>query len=109
MSTASGDEYLVAAEAPARIAVVEPVPVARTQWPFVLVVLLGLGGLVFVALGALERGVLGLIVAVGLAGLLRLVLPTRTAGLLVSRSRIVDVASLAVLAAGLAATLLLLK
>jgi len=47
--------------------------------------------------------------AVGLAAGLRLVLPTRTAGWLTSRSRVLDAVVFAALAAGLAATLFLLK
>jgi hypothetical protein len=106
MSTASGDDYLVAPELPARVAVPET---RVTQWPFLLVVVVGLGGLALIALGRLQQGVVGLAVAVGLAALLRLLLPERTAGWLVSRHRLLDVAALAVMALALVATVFLLK
>ena len=106
MSTASGDDYLVAGESPALVVVPEP---RVSQWPFLLVTLVGLSGLAFIALGRLQQGVLGLLLAVALASALRLVLPTRTAGWLTSRSRVVDAAGFAALAVGLAATLFLLK
>ena len=106
MSTASGDDYLVTPEAPALVTLPET---RVTQWPFWLVTMVGIVGLGLIALGQAQQGILGLVVAMGLAGVLRLVLPTRNAGWLVSRSRGIDVAGFAVLAAGLAATLFLLK
>lgn len=106
MSTASGDDYLVTPDTTA----VVTVPESRvTQWPFWLVTAVGIVGLGLIAVGRLQQGILGLVVAVGLSAMLRLVLPTRTAGWLVSRSRIVDAAAFATLAAGLAATLFLLN
>lgn len=57
-------------------------------------------------LGAVDRWRVGAVVlgaAVGLAAALRLLLPARRAGLLVVRSRRLDVAVLLVLAAGLVA------
>ena len=106
MSTASGDDYLVAAESPALVVVPER---RVTQWPFLLVTLVGSAGLALIAVGRLQQGILGLLMAVGLAAGLRLVLPTRTAGWLTSRSRVRDAVAFAALAAGLAATLFLLK
>lgn len=106
MSTASGDEYLVAAEAPALISVPEP---RVTQWPFFTVVAVGLVGLALIAVGRLQEGIVGLVIAMGLAATLRMVLPPRVAGWLTSRRRTVDAAGFAALAAGLAATLYLLK
>lgn len=111
MSTAPGDDYLVvdttallgaADSAPARPA--DP----PAQWPFLLVALVGLVGLVFIATGSLLQGLNGLIVTMSLAALLRLVLPTRTAGWLASRGRVFDAAGFAVLALGLAAATVLL-
>lgn len=110
MSTASGDEYLVAAVAPATV--VEPVvvtPVKSRRWPFLVVLTLGLLGLALIATGLLQQGVVGLILAFGLAALLRLVLPGRSAGLLASRTRVLDACGFAALAAAMAATLLLIK
>ena len=106
MSTASGDDYLVAGESPALVVVPEP---RATQWPFLLVTLVGFSGLALIGVGRLQQGILGLLMAVGLAAGLRLVLPTRTAGWLTSRSRVLDAAAFAALAVGLAATLYLLK
>ena len=106
MSTASGDDYLVAPDLPARVAVPET---RATQWPFFLVVVVGLLGLALIAVGQLQQGVVGLAVAVGLAALLRLVLPERSAGWLVSRRRSLDVVGFAVIAAALIATVFLLK
>ncbi len=105
MSTASGDDYLVVGESPAVVSI----PETRTwQWPFLLVVGVGLLALGLIATGRLQQGVLVMAVAVGLAGLLRLVLPARTAGWLVSRSRTLDAALSFALAAALAATVYLL-
>ena len=106
MSTASGDEYLVAADTPALVAVPEP---RVTQWPFYTVVAVGLVGLGLIAIGRLQQGIVGLVIAMGLAATLRMVLPMRATGWLASRSRTVDAAAFAALAAGLAATLYLLK
>lgn len=114
MSTASGDEYLVA-ESAARLVTAEiSAPAAiddgdpAGQWPFLIVGLVGLVGLVLIASGSLLRGLSGLTVAMALAGMLRLVLPARTAGWLSSRSRMLDVAGFTVLACALGAVTLLL-
>lgn len=106
MSTASGDEYLVAPDSPTLVAVGES---RATQWPFFLVAVLALAGLGLIAVGRVQQGIAGLVVAFGLAAVLRLVLPARTAGWLASRSRGIDSAAFAVLAAGLAATVYLIK
>ncbi len=115
MSAASGDEYLVADSA-TLLAVPESVPqsiVAKpptAQWPFLLVAAVALGGLVLIGVGSLQQGLVGMVVAMALAALLRLMLPVTTAGWLTSRSRMVDVAGFALLAAGLGAvTLMLLR
>lgn len=106
MSTASGDDYLVAPELPARVVV----PESRvTQWPFLTVLVVALAGLVLISVGRVQQGVVGLAVALGLAALLRLVLPEHNAGWLVSRQRALDVLGFAALAAALIATVLLLK
>lgn len=106
MSTASGDDYLVAPDLPARVVVPET---RVTQWPFLLVIVVGFAGLGLIALGQLQQGVVGLAVAVGLAALLRLLLPERRAGWLVSRHRALDVLAFAALAIALVSTVFLLK
>ncbi|MGH3423942.1 MAG: DUF3017 domain-containing protein [Nocardioidaceae bacterium] len=70
------------------------------EWP-VGVVLLGIAGSVlWVALDHFRPGVIAFAGSVAAAALLRLLLPTRLAGLLVVRSRVIDVVTLLVLAAG---------
>jgi hypothetical protein len=71
------------------------------EWPLGIVLLGMAAGLVVVASDHFRRGTALFAAAVALAALLRLVLPTRRAGLLVVRSRTVDVGVLAILAAGL--------
>lgn len=67
------------------------------QWP-IFVVLLGVGiALTLVALDYFRRGAVVLAGSVLLAAFLRLLLPDREAGLLVVRSRKVDVAILGVM------------
>lgn len=110
MSTASGDEYLVADSAVLPGEQVRAIPdrAPRLQWPFLLVALLVVAALAFIATGSLAKGVAGLAAAFGLAAGLRLVLPSRTAGWLASRSRTVDTCCLAALAGALAGMLLLI-
>lgn len=72
------------------------------QWP-IIVVLVGVGiALALVALDFFRRGAVVLAGSVLLAAFLRLFLPDREAGLLVVRSRKVDVAVLGTLGALLA-------
>lgn len=72
------------------------------QWP-IIVVLVGVGiALILVSLDYFRRGSVVLAGSVLLAAFLRLLLPDREAGLLVVRSRRVDVAVLGVLGALLA-------
>ena len=72
------------------------------QWP-IIVVLLGVAiALTLVALDYFRRGSIVLAGSVLLAAFLRLLLPDREAGLLVVRSRRVDVAVLGILGALLA-------
>ena len=61
--------------------------------PIVLVLTLGATGIAYSAVVPIHwlRGVLLLAVACGLAGVFRLLLPARQAGLLVVRGRLVDV------------------
>ncbi len=109
MSTA-GEEYAIA-DASLRPVAAAPVRVAKAppgQWPFMLVAGFTVMGLALFTLGATRPGLLGLAVAMGLAGLLRLVLPTATAGWLTSRSRLWDAAAFGILGAAMAAVALLL-
>ncbi|MEI2643428.1 MAG: DUF3017 domain-containing protein [Candidatus Nanopelagicales bacterium] len=108
MSTASGDEYLVGSASPATVEIAT-LPSKPRRWPFLVVLAVGLVGLGLIATGLLQQGVVALIVAFGVAALLRLVLPGRGAGLLASRTRVLDACGFAALAAAMAATLLLIK
>jgi hypothetical protein len=108
MSTASGDEYRWTGPAVAAAPTAE-IEIRPRRWPFALVVSVALLGLALIAAGQVHQGVVGLCVAFGLAAVLRLVLPGRTAGLLASRTRVLDACGFAALAAAMAATLLLLK
>jgi hypothetical protein len=72
------------------------------QWP-IIIVLLGVGiALALVVMDYFRRGSIVLAGSVLLAAFLRLLLPDREAGLLVVRSRRVDVAILGILGALLA-------
>lgn len=73
----------------------------RRELPLLVVVLVLAGGLVLTAVGhwRIGAGVLGAAVLLGAA--LRLVLPARRAGLLVVRTRRLDVAALLALGLGL--------
>jgi hypothetical protein len=73
----------------------------RLGWGFWLVVALLLVGLGFIATDHMRRGGVMLSGALGVGALLRLVLPSRAAGGLASRSRLVDVLVMGTLAAGL--------
>ena len=73
------------------------------EWPFAMVVATALVGLYVVAeLDRFRRGSVVFAGAFGLAGLLRLVLPTRVVGLLAVRGRVFDIAAYGLLAAGIA-------
>ena len=94
------------AEAPAR---------ARApRWanlPYAIVLVAAAGGLSWVALGGLrhvQAGMMTVASALLAAAVLRLVLPERAAGLLVSRRRVLDVLALASLGAGIMAAVLVL-
>ena len=82
--------------------------VAATAAAACVVAIVALGALVLIGTGSMLQGLAGLVVATGLAALLRLVLPTRTAGWLASRSRGLDVAGFVVLAVALGGVTLLL-
>lgn len=71
----------------------------RAQWPVLVVAGFGLVALVLVAAGFWRRGALLIGIGVGVAALLRLVLPGDRAGVLAVRSRGVDVAMMAVVCA----------
>lgn len=88
---------------------------ARTpRWanlPYAIVLAATAGGLAWVALGDLRQvqaGMLTVASALLVAAVLRLVLPERAAGLLVSRRRVLDVLALASLGAGIVAAVLVL-
>lgn len=68
------------------------------EWPIGLVVLVALGALGIVAAGGFRQGCVVLAGAVVLAFFLRLLLPTVDAGMLVVRSRVVDLMVLGALA-----------
>jgi hypothetical protein len=115
MSAAPGDEYLVADSAALLGAAELPVPTVAVepseppaQWPFLIVAIVAVGSLLLIAVGSLLQGLAGLVVATALAALLRLVLPTRTAGWLASRSRGLDVAGFVAIAVALGGVTLLL-
>lgn len=111
MSTASGDEYMVAESStrPGAGSAVAGARPSRHQWPFALVAALTVVGLALTATGGLEQGLLVLAAAMSSAAALRLLLPGGSAGWLASRSRPVDAVLFAALAAGLAAVVLLLR
>ena len=71
----------------------------RRQWPILTVAALGLVALVLVAAGFWRRGALMIGIGVGVAAALRLLLPDERAGLLVVRSKAVDVSMLAAVCA----------
>lgn len=71
------------------------------QWPITLVLLGVAVAMVLIALDAFRRGSIVLSASVLLAAFLRMLLPESEAGLLVVRSRRIDVATLLVLGIGL--------
>lgn len=78
-----------------------PVGVLWRQWPLLLVLGAGAGGLLTVALGAFRPGCILLASGVLFAALARAMLPARRVGLLVVRSRAFDVLVLLVLGTGI--------
>ena len=66
--------------------------VLRRQWPILTVAAIGLVALVLVAAGFWRRGTLLIGIGVSLAAGLRLALPEDRAGVLVVRTRTIDVA-----------------
>jgi hypothetical protein len=72
----------------------------RREWPTAVVTAVVLVGLVVVASGHFRRGTIVLSFGITLALFLRLLLSSSEAGLLAVRSKAIDVAVLAVLAAG---------
>ncbi|MEZ5185263.1 MAG: DUF3017 domain-containing protein [Candidatus Nanopelagicales bacterium] len=112
MSTASGDEYLVADASPRMGTVEVPAPdvtASRSvRWPSLVVFMFALAGLVLIAVGSLHDGLIALTLSLALASVMRLLLPGPPAEWLSSRSRVTDGALLAALAASLGAVALLL-
>ena len=79
--------------------------------PYAIVLVAAAGGLSWVALGSarhVQAGMTTVASALLAAAVLRLVLPERAAGLLVSRRRVLDVLALAGLGAGIMAAVLVL-
>lgn len=72
----------------------------RSEWPVGIVLLGIVASLCWLALDHFRPGVIAFAGSVAAAALLRLLLPTRLAGLLVVRSRVIDVVTLLILAAG---------
>ena len=73
--------------------------VLRRQWPILTVAAIGLVALALVAAGFWRRGTLLIGIGVGLAAGLRLALPEDRAGVLVVRTRGIDVAMMAAVCA----------
>ena len=69
---------------------------ARAQWPILSVAVIFALALVLVAAGFWRRGALLIGIGVGVAAGLRLLLPEDQAGLLVVRSKRLDVATMSV-------------
>ena len=78
-----------------------PIGVLWRQWPLLLVLGAGTGGLLTVALGAFRPGCILLGCGVLFAAAARALLPARRVGLLVVRSRPFDVLVLLVLGLGI--------
>jgi uncharacterized membrane protein len=71
----------------------------RGQWPILTVAAIGLVALALVAAGFWRRGALLIGIGVGVGAALRLLLPDDRAGLLVVRSKTIDVSMMATVAA----------
>jgi len=99
---------------PAAGTVRAPTRARAPRWanlPYAIVLAAAAGGLSWVALGGLrhvQAGMMTVASALLAAAVLRLVLPERAAGLLVSRRRVLDVLALASLGAGIMAAVLVL-
>jgi hypothetical protein len=96
-------------EAPAAGTAQAPARARAPRWanlPYAIVLAVAAGGLSWVALGGLrhvQAGMITVATALLAAAVLRLVLPERAAGLLVTRHRLFDVLALASLGAGIMA------
>ena len=75
---------------------------ARAQWPILTVAVIFTLALALVAAGFWRRGALLIGIGVGVAAGLRLLLPEEQAGLLVVRSKRLDVATMSVVCAEVA-------
>ena len=73
--------------------------VLRRQWPVLTVAGIGLIGAVLVAAGFWRRGALMIGIGGGVAAAFRLLLPADRAGVMVVRSRMVDVSMMTVVCA----------
>ena len=77
------------------------VRLAGKQWPLFLVLLSMVASGIIISTGHWRRGAFAFSCTVGLAGVLRLLLPTRVAGLLAVRARWLDALLLLVVAAAM--------
>jgi hypothetical protein len=113
-ATAAGPASAAGPAAAAAAAADFPAAARAPRWanlPYAIVLALVAGGLSWVALGGLRHVQVGMITvasALLAAAVLRLVLPERAAGLLVTRHRLLDVLTLAGLGAGIMAAVLVL-
>ncbi len=82
-------------------------PPRERAWPLGVVLAVFGVGIGYVAMGYWRRGPLVMAMALGIAAVLRLLLPPATAGLLVVRSRWLDVCTHLVLGLGIVAVALL--
>lgn len=73
--------------------------IMQAQWPILTVATLGLVALILVAAGFWRRGALMIGIGVGVGAVLRLLLSDERAGLLVVRSKTVDVSMMATVCA----------
>lgn len=90
------------------VGVEHPLPARPRRWPFALVAIMVAVSLGLIAAGRLPLGLVGFSAAFAVAAVLRLALPARGAGMLASRTRVLDACGFAALSAAMAAALLLL-
>lgn len=101
--TTSGDGQLGAERPPATVVPIRPAPRRNwlAQWPITLVLVGVAIAMILIGADYFRRGCVVLSASVLLAAFLRLLLPDADAGMLVVRSRKLDVAILGVLGIGI--------